>query len=149
MARSAKLRAVNADEGEMLTVDLSPMIDMVFLLLIFFLVNATMIIVRQDKNVEPAVASESTLAEDGRGRIVVNVYADGTFTDENSEPLETELDIIEWVRTQREKVDLTGVDPKLHLRGHKDATFKHARKAIRAAAKAGVSQVIFAVYQVE
>ena len=42
---STKLRAAQAGDGEELKVDMSPMIDMVFLLLIFFLVNATMIIV--------------------------------------------------------------------------------------------------------
>ena len=48
-----------ADDGDELAIDMSPMIDMVFLLLIFFLVNATMIIVKQDAAVKPPVARSS------------------------------------------------------------------------------------------
>jgi biopolymer transport protein ExbD len=146
MAKSEKLRSAQSDTGDECKLDLSPMIDMVFLLLIFFLVNATMIVVKKDPKVIPAVASKSQPAEDGTGRIVINVREDGTFTDENGQTLLTEDDMRAWVRVQREKVDLKGKTPKLHLRGDRETTFSFARKAIRAAAAEGVNQVVFAVY---
>lgn len=149
MARSKKLRATNANEGETINVDMSPMIDCVFLLIMFFMVNANLIIVRQDKNVTPSVASASVKATDARGRIVVNVYSDGGFATELSEPLSTEDEIAEWIRREKERVDLTGAEPKLHLRGDREAAFKHSRTAIRAAARMGVNQVVFSVYQVD
>jgi biopolymer transport protein ExbD len=43
-------------------------------------------------------------------------------------------------------MDLLGYKPKLHLRGDKEAVFKYSRQVIRAAAKGGVDQVVFAVY---
>ena len=47
--------------GRSLQVDMSPMIDLVFLLLIFFMVSSTMITYRQDPNVKIPVASAGCL----------------------------------------------------------------------------------------
>jgi len=149
MAKSAKLRSVQADGGEECKLDLSPMIDMVFLLLIFFLVSATLIVVKIDNKVTPADASASEIAKDGNGRIVVNVREGGIFTDLNGKVLSGEDDIKEWVRLEKAKVDLLGKTPKLHLRGDKEAIFADSRKAIRAAAAEGVINVVFSVYKVK
>ncbi|MFK7850618.1 MAG: ExbD/TolR family protein [Akkermansiaceae bacterium] len=143
-----KLRKSRAIEDDDAKVDMSPMIDMVFLLLIFFIVNATAIIVKTDPKVLPPVAKNSLKQKDGRGRIVVNIRKDGEFTNENFEILEAgESDIFDLVKKQKEEIDALGVTPKLHLRGDQDAVFKYSRTAIRAAAAAGVDQVVFAVYQ--
>ena len=58
------------------TLDLTPMIDVTFLLLIFFIVNATLIIVEMDKRVQVPIARYSEKQNDKMGRIVVNVYSD-------------------------------------------------------------------------
>ncbi len=147
MATSSKLRAAKAGDSEELKVDMSPMIDMVFLLLIFFLVNATMIIVKQDPEVKPPIASNSKKAQDGTGRIVINVYEDGTLVSEGGEILDDDEDVIDLVRKEKERIEAVPYEPKLHLRVHKDTDFKNCRKAIRLAAKAGVDKVLFATYQ--
>ncbi len=127
---------------------MSPMIDMVFLLLIFFIVNATAIIVQTDPEVLPPVAANSKPQEDARGRIVVNVREDGSFSAENFlVVLPDEAAIFDLVKKEKEAIDALGVEPKLHLRGDQDAVFRYSRTAIRAAAAAGVTQVVFAVYQ--
>lgn len=142
---SKKLRQSSAADDDDAKVDMSPMIDMVFLLLIFFIVNATAIIVKTDPEVLPPVAKNSKKQEDGRGRIVINVRDDGTYTDENFVVLQEE-DIEEVVSKAKADIDKLGIVPKLHLRGDQDAVFKFSRAAIRSAAAAGVDQVIFAVY---
>ena len=53
------------------------MIDMVFLLLIFFVVNATAITVKKDKNIQMPTASSSGEVKSANGCIVVNVYGEG------------------------------------------------------------------------
>ncbi|TAE78158.1 MAG: biopolymer transporter ExbD [Verrucomicrobia bacterium] len=146
---SSKLRNSSNSGEDDCKLDMSPMIDMVFLLLMFFLVNATVIVVKQDPNVTPPVAVNSRKAEEGNGRIVVNVYEDGKFTTELKEPLDDEDAITELVRTEKDKIDKLGYKPKLHLRGDKDTVFKYSRQVIRAAAKAQVDQVVFAVYVTE
>lgn len=143
---SKKLRQSSAADDDDAKVDMSPMIDMVFLLLIFFIVNATAIIVKTDPEVLPPVAKNSKAQEDGRGRIVINVREDGTYTDENFVVLPDDTAIFEVVKAQKAEIDKLGIEPKLHLRGDQDAVFKYSRAAIRSGAEAGVDQVIFAVY---
>lgn len=145
---SKKLRRSTAADDAEAKIDMSPMIDMVFLLLIFFIVNATAIIVQTDPKVLPPVAKNSLKQKDGRGRIVINVRQDGTYTAEDFNViLADDKDIFDLVKTKKEEIDALGVTPKLHLRGDQDAVFKYSRTAIRAAAQAGVDQVVFAVYQ--
>ena len=73
---SNKLRAAQQEQEDDTQVDMSPMIDMVFLLLIFFIVNATLIIVDMYKRVKVPIARHSERQDDKMGRIVVNVYSD-------------------------------------------------------------------------
>lgn len=122
------------------------MIDMVFLLLIFFVVNSSQIVVKQDSDVRPPVASFGKKQEDKNGRIVVNVYQDGSLKSEMGDPLDTDDDIFELIKNAREKNDLKSYRSKLHLRGDKEAVFKHSRRVIAISAKAGVEQVMFATY---
>ena len=145
---SSKLKASRTPEDEQAKLDMSPMIDMVFLLLIFFIVNATAIIVKTDPEVVPPVAKNSKRQEDGRGRIVINVRQDGTFTGEDfTVILADDKDIVDLVKRERDKIIPLGIVPKLHLRGDQDAVFKYSRTAVRAAAEAEVDQVVFAVYE--
>jgi biopolymer transport protein ExbD len=144
---ASKLRNASAEPESECSLDMSPMIDMVFLLLIFFIVNATAIIVKTDPEIRPPVAKSSKPQEDGSGRIVVNVREDGTFTAEDFNViLAGEDDIYDIVKTQKERNQSLGVASKLHLRGDKEAVFRYSRTAIRGAARAGVDQVVFGVF---
>jgi len=144
---SSKLRNASAAPESGCTMDMSPMIDMVFLLLIFFIVNATAIIVQKDPNVRPPVAAHSKPQEVKEGRIVVNIRTDGTFTAEDFNTiLPGEDEIHDMVKTMRERHQMLGVVSKLHLRGDKESVFRHCRTVIKAAARAGVDQVVFGVF---
>ena len=63
-----------------LGVDMTPMIDCVFLLLIFFMCAATMSKVDLIPEVRLPVAPKSAVPEDLRGRGVVNIVPVGTVT---------------------------------------------------------------------
>jgi biopolymer transport protein ExbD len=143
---SSKLRKASAGDSDECALDMSPMIDMVFLLLIFFVVNSSQTIVKQDSDVKPPIASYGKKQEDKNGRIVVNVYKDGSFKTERGLPLATDDDIFEMVKKAKEENDLRSYKSKLHLRGDKDAVFKYSRNVIAVSAKAGVDQVMFATY---
>ena len=56
--------------------NMSPMIDCCFLLLIFFVVNATALTVSKDPSVTMPQATKPTDLEDAKGCIVINVFAD-------------------------------------------------------------------------
>lgn len=144
---SSKLRAAANAKDDDCTVDMSPMIDMVFLLLIFFIVNATAIIVKTDPQVKPPIAANAQKQKSGEGRIVVNIREDGTFTAEDFNViLPDEVAIKDMVSKERERLQVLGQTPKLHLRGDKDSVFKFSRTVIRAAAAAEVKEVVFAVF---
>ena len=68
-------------EGSTLKADLSPMIDLVFLLLIFFMVTANMITYKKDKRVVVPIASDAKVPEIIEGRVVLNVLEDGSVVD--------------------------------------------------------------------
>ena len=55
--------------------NMSPMIDCCFLLLIFFVVNATALTVSKDPSVTMPQATKPTDLEDAKGCIVINVFA--------------------------------------------------------------------------
>ncbi|MCP5536681.1 MAG: biopolymer transporter ExbD [Akkermansiaceae bacterium] len=147
---SKKLRASAAANDDELKVDMSPMIDMVFLLLIFFIVASTVIVVKQDPEVQPPVAKHSKKAKDGKGRIVINIRKDGTFRAEKTTTEFTDAEGIEdYVKKQKAIEEGKGLVPIIHLRGDKGVSFKYVRTVIRAAAKAGVDNVVFSVYGFE
>ena len=143
---SSKLREAAGGADEDCVLDMSPMIDMVFLLLIFFVVNSSAIVVRQDAQVVPPVADKGKKQDEKNGRIVVNVFADGSYKDEMGVVLASDEDIYDLVKKKKEANELKSYKSKLHLRGDKDAVFKYSRKVIAASAKAGVDQVMFATY---
>jgi hypothetical protein len=60
-----------------------------------------------------------------------------------------EVEIEDMVKRRKEEMMMQGLVPKLHLRGDRDALFKYSRTAIKAAAAAGVEQVVFTVFPKE
>ncbi|MFP6881205.1 MAG: biopolymer transporter ExbD, partial [Roseibacillus sp.] len=108
---SKRLRSVQSGDGDDLKIDMSPMIDMVFLLLIFFLVNATLIIVEMDKKIMVPIAKYSTKQSDKLGRIVINVYndedaAEGRFRQASGKDIfKDDADMVDWIKKQKEMWD--------------------------------------------
>ncbi len=152
MATSRLTKAAEADLEDM-EMDMSPMIDMVFLLLIFFMVNAVIIDYRKDKDITIPIADNALTPKDGSGRIIVNIYNDefaekhGTrFADVDSNPLD-EDGITEMVRRIEERNRLAGVPKtRLHIRGDKDVDIEYTKRAVKAAGEGNVSDVIFSTY---
>ncbi len=159
---SEKLRRAQAEEGEELTLDMSPMIDLVFLLLIFFMVSSHMIIVRIDKNVKPPTAKHAQVPKNTHGRIVINIYGtedregmdpalkDKIFDNANNE-LVTSDDITDYVDKEATKVreSEANLTPRLHLRADRTTDTRLIKKVVQASASAGVINVIFGSYTVE
>ncbi|NIP98432.1 MAG: hypothetical protein GWO24_35490, partial [Akkermansiaceae bacterium] len=51
--------------------------------------------------------------------------------------------LMDFIKKEREKWDLKGQTARLHLRADEGVHFTYVRRAIRAAAAAGVNEVIF------
>lgn len=149
---SDKLRALNAKEEKEAEMDMSPMIDMVFLLLIFFIVVSTPMVVKVDPEVKPAVAFNSTKPETKNGRIVLNIRGEKDYRKSDykaeSAKMETEDEIAEYIEAEVKRIREMNTEyvPKLHLRGDKEVLFEYSKIAIAAAARAGVDKIVFSVY---
>ncbi len=121
--------------------DMSPMIDLVFLILIFFMIASSAIRYKQDDNVAIPVAKNAAVPEMIEGRIIINVYADGTTYDEDSNPIS--LQQIELIMSRAKS---NNDNTRLHLRADKGAKHAAVDKVIKAAGRGGVNDVIFSTY---
>lgn len=146
---SEKLKAVMEDQGEDLPMDMSSMIDLVFLLLIFFMVSSHLIIVTIDKRVKPPTATNAQVAKNATGRVVVNVLDDGTVWAQDEVELPTTESITEYVESARLANADKGYPTRLNLRADKQVDTRVIKRVIKAAGEAGVSEVIFGSYVVE
>jgi biopolymer transport protein ExbD len=125
--------------------DSSSMIDMVFQLLIFFMVSARLITNQIDPKVLIPVAENAKPPEEAAGRIVLNIYQDGRYSREDRAPLADGPAIADYVRSRVEQLP-KGTEPKLLLRGDQEALVQFAKQAVQSAGLAGVKTVIFAAY---
>ena len=136
-------------------VDMTPMIDCVFLLLIFFMVSATMSKVNQTPEVQLPIAPKASSPEDLRGRGVVNILPLGTpvggsATSEDKPfiiygELADEPGLVKAI-SERLK---TEPNLRIYMRVDKNAEFRTVKRAIRACANAGVFDIIFGAFQSE
>jgi len=134
---------------EELDMDMSPMIDLVFLLLIFFMVSSHLIIVRIDKRVNPPTADNAQVAKNATGRIIVNVLADGTVWGQDEFALNSTEAITDYVGQAKDRNDGNGIPTRLHLRADEEVDTREIKRVIQAAGDAGVNDVIFGSYVVE
>lgn len=150
------LKNLPDEDGQM---DMSSMIDIVFLLLLFFVVNATALTVKKDKAVTMPVASNGGDVKSANGCIVINIYDEnkpveangkggkgpGIFwgTDEGT-PLNSEAEIRDYITKKAEEFKRQNYDLSLYIRGDVNGLYRHTKVAIKAAGQAGVSNVMFA-----
>jgi biopolymer transport protein ExbD len=137
-----------------LDVEMTPMIDMVFLLLIFFMTAATMSQVDLTPEVELPIAPKASVPDDMRNRGTVNLLPLGSATPQG-EIVSEEKPFLVGGRLVTD-TQLTGIisertatEPTLqvYMRVDRKTDFKYVRRGIKACADAGVFDVIFASFQ--
>ena len=134
-------------------VDMTPMIDCVFLLLIFFMVSATMSKVDQTPEVQLPIAPKAAIPDDLRSRGVVNIVPLGTpigggATSEDMPfiiygQLTDEPGLVKAISERR----ATEPELRIYMRVDRNAEFKTVKRAIRACANAGIFDIIFGTFQ--
>ncbi len=142
------------DEPEA-NVDMTPMIDCVFQLLIFFMVCATMSKVDQTPEVILPIAPRAAIPENPVGRGVVNIVPLGTPVGDGATTEDKPFIIAGQVVDEPGLVSAiaerlkTEPNLRLYMRVDKNAEFKTVKCAIRACANAGVFDIIFGAFQSE
>ena len=141
-------------EAPELDVDMTPMIDCVFLLLIFFMVVATMSKVDMTPEIELPVAPRAAIAEDLRARGIINILPMGTVTASGETVTEQKPFMVSGALTDdaglRKAIgDRRSAEPELRvvMRIDQSSHFEIVQRAIKSCAEAGVFDVIFSSYQ--
>ena len=117
------------------------MIDLVFLLLIFFMVSSTLITYRKDPNVTIPIASDGKVPRQVKGRVIFNVYQDGTIKSDGGEVLS-----LAQVENQMRLAKQQNPGIRLHVRADQVAAHAKVKEVIDASARGGVVNVIFSTY---
>jgi len=137
-----------------LDVDMTPMIDCVFLLLIFFMVVATMSKVDMTPDIELPVAPKAAIAEDLRARGIINILPAGYVTAAGEAVSDQKPFLVSGALTDdaglRKSIgERRASEPELRIvmRIDQNTHFEIVQRAIKACAEAGVFDVIFSSYQ--
>lgn len=120
--------------------DLTPMIDIVFLLIVFFMTVAKMQ-VQELVEIDVPIAANAVVPEDRSSRVVITIQNDGSLFF-GAQPIAVE-DMTAFVQQAREASPRI----KVYIRADARVPFKEVRKLFAAAAAGGVPNVIFASFQ--
>ena len=117
---------------------LAPMIDVVFLLLIFFIVSWNFARFESDQEVEVPDAVTADQRQRKPGEIIINVR--------NSGDIRIGGETVPQNALERRLSELARKypDQPIILRGHKTVSFEHVMKVLDACKKAGIWNVAFA-----
>ena len=122
---------------------LAPMIDIVFLLLIFFIVSWQFSKSETELSVSVPTAEEGAEPERARGEIIINVFADGTIrveglTVNQAELLEKLSNIARQFKNQ-----------PVRIRGDGNVAYQRIVEVIDTCQKAGIWNISFATQRPE
>ena len=120
---------------------ITPMIDMTFLLLIFFMVTSKLSKEQVKLDVKLPTASAAAVPEDLSNRDIINVDGDGQFYVAN-EPVSEE-----GLKAHLEERFAANPPLKIYYRADKDTPYEVTEKFMSMAAEAGAVQVLFGTYK--
>ena len=127
------------EEKEETKVQMAPMIDMVFLLIIFFM-TASHLSAHKSMNLDIPVANKGVIPKDRPDRWTVNILKDGKLFS-GQEPVTIEQ--LKKMVAERVKVDPA---MNVYLRADKHTPHKEVKSVMHAMAEAGVGNFIFGVF---
>ena len=127
------------DEGEDAKFVMAPMIDMVFLLLVFFMCASHLSTV-QSVELEIPTATKAVVPKDRPDRFVVNITADGLVYAGSDEIT------IEALRAVIKEYKESTPGLRVYLRADQTTPHKYVRKVMHVIAEAGVDDFIFGAF---
>ena len=122
-------------------IDMAPLIDMVFLLLIFFMCSATLSEIEYTPDVRLPVAPRAKIPENLKDRGVINILPGGDYM--IAKEIVTEKQMLKIMKKRKKE----NPDLKLYLRANKEVPFKKVKTVLKTCAEAGINDIIFASFQ--
>jgi len=129
-----KIRHDDTDEADV-QINLTPMIDMVFQLVIFFMLATNFVQIEKEMDVDLPHAESGAVAEELPDEIIVNVMKDGRLLLGGREVDEASLDAALANAAQREP------KPPVTIRGDKDVNHGRIVSVMDACGMAGLTQL--------
>jgi biopolymer transport protein ExbD len=122
--------------------NMTPMIDVVFLLIIFFLVSSHLAKqeAQMDLDLPDVVEIDDPAVDAGSERVIVNVQADGQLYLAGHRVTPDEVQ-----RRLRDRVAASGRDLEVRIRSDRRAPYGHVEPIMLACARSGIWNVTFAV----
>lgn len=122
---------------------MTPMIDMVFLLLVFFMTVSTLAQAERAKEVDLPESAESDVPEASElsDRGTISVDAGGGLY------LGTRPVSLEQMQAAMKTALSENPDLRIHLRADQDTPYGEIKKVLKACADVGAYEVIYATYQ--
>ena len=119
--------------------EMAPMIDMVFLLLVFFMCASHLSVV-QNVELEIPTATKAVVPEDRSERFIVNITSDGTIYDGNEQVT------LEQLKNNIKISKAADPNIKLYLRADQETAHRHVKKVMNAVGEVGVDNFVFGVF---
>jgi biopolymer transport protein ExbD len=119
--------------------EMAPMIDMVFLLLVFFMCASHMSVV-QSVPLEIPTATKAVVPKERADRFIVNITKDGTIFSGN-QPV-----TLEQLKGIVKESKATDPNVKLYLRADQETPHKYVKKVMNVVGEAGVDDFVFGVF---
>ncbi|MFP4157671.1 MAG: ExbD/TolR family protein [Opitutales bacterium] len=133
-----KLRRRNQEPEEF---QMAPMIDMVFLLLVFFMTVASVAKSQRQIELDLPESEESKVPEDASGRGILSVDAEGNYyIGDEPHTLNQVRDAIS-ARLQAEP------ELQVQIRADRETEYAAVQKLLKTAAEAGAYEIIYATYE--
>jgi len=129
------------DEEEV-AIDMSPMIDMVFLLLIFFIVASAIVKIEKEPIDVPS-AVYAKVPEDETGRFIITVNTDGDMFIEPT----TEQVTLEELQARVDEAIIENPKLKVVIRADGNTKYEASEKIMTACAEVGAMDMIFAAFE--
>ena len=120
---------------------MAPMIDMVFLLLVFFMTVASVAKSQRQIELELPESEESIVPEDASGRGILSVDAEGDYF------IGDQPHTIESIRTAIRARIQSDPTTQVQVRADQATEYAAVQRLLKAAAEAGAYEIIYATYQ--
>ena len=138
-----KLQPKDNEDNE---IDMSPMIDMVFLLLIFFLVAST--VIDEKVAIKIPTAVHATLPETKVGRITISVNEDEEIYFGVGGPVLTLDQLKQRVSAEVKRAEVEHSEkPRIQIRSGGGVKYEMSEKIMQALGEAGVTDLIYAAFE--
>ena len=120
---------------------MTPMIDMVFLLLVFFMTVSTLAQADQSVKLDLPESCSSEIPENLSNRGTISLDAQGQIF------IGSEQRTLKQMQDSIKKSLVSNSDLRIHLRADRATPYEAIKKVLRACAEAGAYEVIYATYQ--